>query len=146
MNPIKHQKTGAFWNEFAFDAHWDIFYDLVEMQGYAGEIICPKCKRLTEYGAKDYKTCIACTKCRHPFSPTANTIFANSKIYLGLWLKAIHLIKVVNKNITLAELADKLQVTNVTACNMRKKIRTLTIDSIEYKLMKVYEGTFIINL
>lgn len=123
--------------------HWEIFWDLVELQGEFGNKTCPRCLHYGTFELKDHHMAMRCKKCQKTYSPTANTIFNNSKLYLPIWLKAIYLILIKKPEIKLSELCKEIDCTNVTACNMRKKITTLTAESIEYKLMLKYKSQII---
>lgn len=125
------------------DFHWDIFWELKTMLGYDKKVLCKGCGEFTMYEIHSFHMALRCNKCRKTFSPTANTIFSNSKIWLQFWLKAIHILKVDNPNITLKELMKEMDCTNVTACNIRKKIRTINEFSIEYKLYEKFKEEII---
>lgn len=126
--------------------HWDIFYQLVDLNGYDKPVLCKKCGKVTKYYLKNLHLVLKCPPpCQHTYSPTADTIFSNSKLYLPAWMYAIYLID-GNPKITLNELQRQLKCTNVTACNIRRKIKTLKPRSVERKLYNMNYGRLLSNL
>lgn len=123
--------------------HFDIFWDIAEAVGMDGIVLC-ECGHKKKLYFKQF-TSLKCGRCQKAYSPMAGTAFANSKILLPMWLLAIYIID-KNPKITLVEFTKKLDCTNVTACNLRRKIRLLPKDGLEYTLMKKYKheiiGTF----
>jgi len=125
------------YSELMLESHWDIYFNLVELQGYDGKRLCIKCGRIERWIPRGCEMVIRCSNCKYPYCPTASTIFANSKMFLTTWLIAIHILKCINPNITLIELCKQLDCTNVTACNIRRKIKLINQKSIEHRLYKM---------
>ncbi len=99
-------------------------------QRWGNEVICPHCSQKRIYHFKDgmrYK----CSQCKRIFNAKTGTIFHNTKIPMPKWFLACYLLTSHKKGVSSMQLAKDIDVTQKTAWNMLRLIRSmLTNDDI----------------
>ena len=104
---------------------------------WGDDIVCPKCGK---HHCKLSKTGrYHCTECNHNFSVTVGTIFENTKVSLRKWFFAIYMITSNKKGISSCQLSRDIKVSQKTAYNMLKDIRSLFFQSAEDTLTGTVE-------
>ena len=107
------------WNEQAAHAK------LEEIVWPAGPV-CPYCRATDRIGAVNGKSARAptkfCCRCRKQFRATIGTLFDGSHVPLHKWFQAGFLLTASNNSISTHRLHLRLEVTNKTASNMRRRI------------------------
>lgn len=90
-------------------------------QKFSDGLICPRCrsKHIIKNGFNRRKVQRYLCKDCGGFVPTTKTVFANSKLSAGIWLKYA---ECMNQRMTLRETAKAVRVCLKTAFNMRHKI------------------------
>lgn len=127
-------KASAKVEDFIVEWHWEIFWDIVGLQCGYTVMNCPNCKGYADWIIKHSQS-LRCSRCKKQYSPLSKTLFANTKIYLPFWFKAILFLR-CNPTSTLEELRNELKCTNVTACRIRQKVKLMKETGIEIKIYK----------
>lgn len=103
--------------------------EMLEQLRWKDGVVCPHCDAQNAYkitpkeGSKTRKGLWKCAICRKQFTVTVGTIFEGSRIPLGKWLMAIHLICSSKKGISAHQLHRNLGLTYKTAWFMAHRIR-----------------------
>jgi transposase-like protein len=92
------------------------------------EPTCPRCGS-TKHSQVKSKSAYHCNFCNRTFTVTMQTIFHKSKIDLQKWFYAISIMLHPHENITVRELAEKMEVAKDTAWAIQKKIKSALIYS-----------------
>ena len=95
--------------------------------------VCPICGGEDHYAVKTRKQW-RCKFCKHTFSVTSNTIFANHKMPLRNYLAAIAIYSNAAKGISALQLSRDLDVQYKTAFVLAHKLRESLVDSHDEKL------------
>lgn len=95
---------------------------------------CPACG---EHGhcVLDRRALIQCNECRTQTSLTAGTIFANTKLPLTTWFRAMYLITQSKQGISTVELGRRLGVRQTTAWAMKSKLTQVMLERDANKLL-----------
>lgn len=104
-------------------------------QRWGGKPVCPYCNSAKAYyitGKMDFK----CHECKKKYSVKTDTVMANSKLPIRVWLLAAH-IMVTNKNkITMSDLAEQLKISKRTAHQLVRKIQMVCDSPLETTELK----------
>jgi transposase-like protein len=114
----------------------DAAYRFLEGIRWPNGPICPRCggmqatfleprngERLTRTGSKSPRRVWWCAGCRQQFSVLIGTIFEDSKIPLGKWIMATHLMAAGKNGVSAMELHRLLEITYKSAWFMAHRIR-----------------------
>jgi transposase-like protein len=109
----------CLWNEQAAHAK-------LEEIAWPGGPVCPYCgatDRIDAVGGKAARVSLKfCCRCRKQFRATIGTLFEGSHVPLHKWFQAVFLLTASNSMISTHRLHLRLEVTNKTASNMRRRI------------------------
>lgn len=100
----------------------DSCIEYLEKKRWKGVPVCPYCKSINTYKAKD-RLRHHCNGCRKSFSVTINTIFHDTRLPLQKWFLAICLVLNAKKGISSCQLARDIEVRQPTAWSMLNRIR-----------------------
>ena len=95
---------------------------------------CPACGE-RGHCVLDRRALIQCNTCRTQTSLTAGTIFANTKLPLTTWFRAIYLLTQSKQGISSVELARRLGVRQTTAWTMKSKLTQVMFERDARKLL-----------
>jgi transposase-like protein len=99
-------------------------YELLEAQVWPGGPRCPHCGDSKKLGKlKGRRTRVGthkCYACRKPFNAKLGTVFESSNIPLHVWLRAIYLLSLCSKPISVYRLQSILGVTQKTAAQVAR--------------------------
>jgi Transposase zinc-ribbon domain len=95
---------------------------------------CPACGE-RGHCVLDRRALIQCNACRTQTSLTAGTIFANSKLPLTTWFRAMYLITQSKQGISTVELGRRLGVRQTTAWTMKAKLTQVMLERDARKLL-----------
>ncbi|MUG91504.1 transposase [Scytonema sp. UIC 10036] len=95
--------------------------ELLEKIRWDGVPICPYCGSTNSTKIKKENR-YHCNSCFNSYSVTVNTLFHKTHVDLSKWFTAISLVLKSQKNITVLELAAKIQVNKNTASYMITRI------------------------
>lgn len=104
---------------------------------WGDDVVCPYCGKHHCTKMKNGRYC--CTKCKHNFSVTVGTIFANTKISLRQWFLAMYLISSHKRGISSYQISRDINVCQKTAWFILHKIRMMFNQSDEKALFNVVE-------
>jgi transposase-like protein len=105
----------------------DEAFSFVEARVWPKGPTCPRCSATDRIGKlgggmtrmRLYK----CYWCRKPFGVRTGTLFQSSRIPLHIWLQAIYLVAGSKRGISARRLADRLDLTVVSAWSVSRRIR-----------------------
>ena len=83
----------------------------------------------------DRRTLIQCNACRTQTSLTAGTVFANTKLPLTTWFRAMYLLTQSKQGISSVELGRRLGVRQTTAWTMKSKLTQVMLERDAKKLL-----------
>ena len=83
----------------------------------------------------DRRALIQCNGCRTQTSLTAGTIFANTKLPLATWFRAMYLLTQSKQGISSVELGRRLGVRQTTAWTMKSKLTQVMLERDAKKLL-----------
>jgi len=89
--------------------------------------ICPECGSTRHCRIARGKL-FQCIECRKQTSPTAGTIFQDTKLPLTVWFLAMHLLTQGKHSVSALELKRQLGVTYTTAWKMKQKILQVMVE------------------
>lgn len=89
---------------------------------WGGGPVCPYCKARNISSIKKSNR-YHCNTCNTSFSVTVGTIFHKRKCDLQKWFAAIYVLLYVNKETTIRDLANKLEVAKATASLISSRIK-----------------------
>lgn len=92
---------------------------------YPTGITCPTCEKVTKHYPIKGRKVYSCSACGHHVSPTATTIFHNSRTPLTDWFHAIYLMATNKAGTSAKEVERELGVTYKTAWRMMHQIRSM---------------------
>ena len=95
---------------------------------------CPACGD-TGHCVLDRRMLLQCNACRTQTSLTAGTIFANTKLPLVTWFRAMYLITQTKQGISSVELARRLGVRQTTAWMLKSKLAQVMLERDATKLL-----------
>ena len=102
----------------------DVFALLCELRwGSSEEVVCPNCGCCHQAYFISSRKQWRCKHCKHTFSITSGTIFANHKLPIQTYLFAIALFVNAVKGISACQLSRDLNVQYKTAFTLAHKIR-----------------------
>jgi len=112
----------------------DEAYDLFKQSRWTdGNPVCPQCGCEHSYHIKTRKQW-RCKACKHTYSVTSGTIFANHKMPLQNYLLAIALYSNCAKGMSALQMSRDLNVQYKTAWVLCHKMRESLVDTVEEKL------------
>ena len=111
--------------------------DALEEARWGDDVVCPYCGKHHCTKMKNGRYC--CTKCKHNFSCTVDTIFENTKIGLKKWFFAMYLISSNKKGVSSHQISRDLNVTQKTAWFILHKIRSMYAQSDAEELTGIVE-------
>ena len=88
---------------------------------------CPACGG-TRHSLVTSRELFQCTACRRQTSLIAGTIFASTKLPLGLWFRAIYHLTQSKQGISSIELGRRLGVTQTTAWKIKHKLKQVMLE------------------
>ncbi|RAM49552.1 MAG: transposase [Hapalosiphonaceae cyanobacterium JJU2] len=114
------------------------YIELLEKIRWDGVPKCPYCGSTNSTNIKKENR-YHCNYCFNSYSVTVNTLFHKTHVDLSKWFTAIDLVLKSQKNITVLELASKIQVNKNTASYMITRISKAMSEEPEL-LQKLLDG------
>ena len=108
------------------DEAFDLFKD-ARWSESGGDAVCPECGSISHYWIKTRKQW-RCKDCKHTYSVTSGTIFANHKMPLRNYLAAIAIYSNAAKGISALQLSRDLDCQYKTAFVLAHKLRESLVD------------------
>ena len=101
---------------------------------WPGGFECPACGG-RDHCVLDRRDLYQCNACRTQTSLTAGTIFANTKLALTTWFRAMYLVTQSKQGISTVELGRRLGVRQTTAWSIKSKLTQVMLERDAKKLL-----------